>query len=101
MYLIQKPDRLTTFGRTEVCKFKLHDKNYLQPTGDSRLIPAESGQGHRLMPAVSQTVQFLSEGSLRKRHYLTILRPSCAISMLSIAILLPPHSTMKWNFGRR
>jgi hypothetical protein len=38
--LVQKPERLTTFSRSNVQKYKLHNNRYLQPAQCGQLIPA-------------------------------------------------------------
>ena len=45
----QKPDPLTTFGRSDIITnihLYIHD---LTPAGDGQNTPSESGQGHRLL----------------------------------------------------
>jgi len=41
---LQKPEVLTTSGRSEVQKYKLHDDRYLQPARGGQLTPAKNGQ---------------------------------------------------------
>jgi len=47
--ILQKPEAMTTSGRSEVQNYKPHDDRYLQPVRGGHLTPAESGQSHRFM----------------------------------------------------
>ena len=46
---MQKPDLLTTFGRTNSIYNIYLNINDLTPAGDGLNIPAKFGQGHRLL----------------------------------------------------
>jgi len=53
---VQKPEALTTSGRSEVQKYKPHDNSHLQLAGGGQSTPAESGQSHRLGQAESKVL---------------------------------------------
>jgi hypothetical protein len=59
---VQKPEALTTSGRSEVQKHNLHNNRYIQPAGGSQLTPAESDQAHRLMQSKQRGCNSESDG---------------------------------------
>ena len=46
---MEKPEALTTSGRSEIQEYNVFKNSHLQPAGDGQLTPAESGQYQRLM----------------------------------------------------
>jgi len=49
-----KPEPLTTFGRSNVQKYNLHNNRYIHPASGGQLTLADSGQINRRMQSIMQ-----------------------------------------------